>query len=140
MVGGRKVFLSGACRQKLAAARCIIMDKKADPTNPVLVETLEVLKEQEAPVWKTVREHLGKVNRQRPEVNISDIERVAEDGETVVVPGKVLGSGRLTKEVEVAAFKASRGAKQKIGEEGEFMFIQDLVEENPEGEEVRIVK
>lgn len=116
------------------------MDKKADPTNPVLVETLKVLKEQEAPVWKSVREHLGKVNRQRPEVNISDIERVAEDGETVVVPGKVLGSGKLTKEVEVAAFKASKGAKNKINDTGDFMFIQDLVEDNPEGSEVRIVK
>lgn len=116
------------------------MDKKADPTNPVLVETLEVLEEQDAPVWNAVRENLGKVNRKRPEVNISDIERIAEDGETVVVPGKVLGAGRLTKNVTVAAFNASRGAKQKISEEGEFMFIQDLIEENPEGEGVRIVK
>lgn len=116
------------------------MDKKADPTNPVLVETLETLEQQDSPVWKTVREHLGKVNRQRPEVNISEIERVAEDGDTVVVPGKVLGAGRLTKEVEVAAFKATRGARQKINDSGDFMFIQDLVDENPEGEEVRIVK
>jgi large subunit ribosomal protein L18e len=116
------------------------MDKKADPTNPVLLETIEFLEEQEAPVWKTVSEHLGKVNRQRPEVNISDIERNAEDGDTVVVPGKVLGAGRLTKDVDVAAFKASRGAKQEIKENGEFMFIQDLVEDNPEGEGVKIVK
>ncbi|MFB6147800.1 MAG: 50S ribosomal protein L18e [Candidatus Nanohaloarchaea archaeon] len=116
------------------------MDNKADPTNPVLNETLELLDEQEAPVWKTVREHLGKVNRQRPEVNISEIERNASDGDTVIVPGKVLGSGRLTKEVDVAAFKASRGAKQEIRQNGEFKFIQDLVEENPEGEEVKIVK
>lgn len=116
------------------------MDKKADPTNPVLLETIEFLEEQEAPVWKTVSEHLGKVNRQRPEVNISDIERVAEDGDTVVVPGKVLGSGRLTKDVDVAAFKASSGAKQKIKENGKFKFIRDLVDDNPEGEGVRIVK
>lgn len=122
------------------AARCITMDKKADPTNPVLLETIEFLEEQEAPVWKTVSEHLGKVNRQRPEVNISDIERVAEDGDTVVVPGKVLGSGRLTKDVDVAAFKASSGAKQKIKENGKFKFIRDLVDDNPEGEGVRIVK
>ncbi len=116
------------------------MDKNADPTNPVLIETLDVLEEQEAPIWNSVRENLGKVNRQRPEVNISDIERIAEDGETVVVPGKVLGAGRLTKNVTVSAFDVSKGARQKIEEDGEFMFIQDLVEENPEGEGVRIVK
>jgi large subunit ribosomal protein L18e len=116
------------------------MDKNADPTNPVLLETIEVLEEQEAGVWREVAENLGKVNRKRPEVNISDIERNAEDGDTVVVPGKVLGSGRLTKSVDVAAFKASRGAKQQISESGEFMFIQDLVQENPEGSNVKVIK
>lgn len=116
------------------------MDKHADPTNPVLLETIETLEEQDAQIWRDVAENLGKVNRKRSEVNLSDIERAAEDGDTVVVPGKVLGSGYLTKSVNVAAFKASTGAKQAINEDGEFMFIQDLVEENPEGSEVRIVK
>lgn len=116
------------------------MDKKADPTNEVLLETIEVLEEQESAIWNKVAENLGKVNRRRPEVNISDIERVAEDGDTVVVPGKVLGSGRLTKEVSVAAFQASQGAKAEIRDNGDFMFIQDLVEDNPEGSEVKIVK
>lgn len=116
------------------------MDKKADPTNPVLLDTIELLKDQEAPVWREVAENLGKVNRRRPEVNLSDIERVTEDGDTVVVPGKVLGSGRLTKEVTVAAFKASGSAKKKIKDQGAFSFIEDLVDENPEGEEVKIVK
>lgn len=116
------------------------MDKKADPTNPVLRETIETLEQQDANIWKDVAENLGKVNRRRPEVNLSDIERVAKDGETVVVPGKVLGSGRLTKDVSVAAFDASRSAKSKINDSGSFMFIDELVDENPEGSEVRMVK
>jgi large subunit ribosomal protein L18e len=116
------------------------MDKNADPTNPVLVETIESLEEREESIWNKVAENLGKVNRRRPEVNVSDIERSAEDGDTVVVPGKVLGTGRLTKDVDVAAFDASKGAKEKIRENGEFMFIRDLVEENPEGSGVKVVK
>jgi large subunit ribosomal protein L18e len=116
------------------------MDEKFDSTNPILLETIELLQEQDAPVWNSVAENLGKVNRDRAEVNLSDIERVAEDGDTVVVPGKVLGSGYLNKDVTVAAFKASNSAKNQIQDKGEFMFIQDLVEENPEGTEVRVVK
>ena len=116
------------------------MDAKADPTNPILLETIELLEEQKAPIWTEVAENLGKVNRQRPEVNISDIERNTEEGDTVVVPGKVLGSGRLSKNVNVAAFKASRGAKKHINDNGEFMFIDELVEDNPEGSEVKILK
>lgn len=123
------------------AARCYLsMDKNADPSNPVLVETIEFLQSQDASIWNEVAENLGKVNRKRAEVNISDIERNAEDGDTVVVPGKVLGSGRLSKSVDVAAFKASRGAKDEIRENGEFMFIRDLVEDNPEGSDVKVIK
>lgn len=118
----------------------LLMDKKADPTNPVLVDTIELLQEQDAPIWSEVAENLGKVNRRRPEVNLSDIERNTEDGDTVVVPGKVLGSGRLTKDVEVAAFKASSSAKNHINENGEFKFIEDLVDENPEGSNVKVIK
>ncbi|QKQ98956.1 50S ribosomal protein L18e [Candidatus Nanohaloarchaea archaeon] len=116
------------------------MDKNADPSNSVLLETIEFLEEQDAAIWNQVAENLGKVNRKRAEVNISDIDRVAEDGDTVVVPGKVLGTGRLDTDVDVAAFQASTGAKKKISESGDFMFIRDLVEDNPEGTEVRIVK
>lgn len=130
--------------EKLLVFECrevyYIMDKNANPTNPVLLETIENLEEQEAPIWSEVAQNLGKVNRKRAEVNLSDIERNAEDGDTVVVPGKVLGSGQLTKEVNVAAFKASKGAKKQIKENGEFMFIQDLVEENPEGSDVKVIK
>jgi len=116
------------------------MDKNADPTNPVLLETIETLEQQEANIWQDVAENLGKVNRKRPEVNLSQIDRVSEEGQTIVVPGKVLGSGRLTKDIKVAAFNASQSAKQQISENGEFMFIRDLLEENPNGSEVKIVK
>jgi len=116
------------------------MDAKTDPTNPILIETLELLQQQDAAVYREAAENLGKVNRRRPEVNLSDIERLAEEGETVLVPGKVLGSGYLNKDVKVAAFKASDSAKQQIKSEGEFVFIEDLVEENPEGKEVKLVK
>jgi len=77
------------------------MDNKANPTNPVLIETIDLLESQESSLWRDVAENLGKVNRKRPEVNLTDIERNSEEGDTVVVPGKLLGSGRLTKEVTV---------------------------------------
>ena len=116
------------------------MDAKADPTNPVLLDTIKLLEEQKAPVWREVAENLGKVNRKRPEVNLSDIERNTEEGDTVVVPGKVLGSGRLTKNITVAAFKASDSARKDIEEKGDFKLIEELVETNPEGSEVKIIK
>ncbi len=116
------------------------MDKNADPTNPILIETIQTLEEAEASFWNDVAKNLGKVNRRRPEVNISDIERNTEEGDTIVVPGKVLGSGRLSKNVNVAAFNASNSAKNHINENGEFMFIQDLFSDNPEAEDLKVIK
>jgi len=117
------------------------MDAKADPTNTVLIETIELLEEQEAPIWTEVAENLGKVNRQRPEVNISDIERNTEEGDTVVVPGKVLGAGRTAKQrCQRCSFQRFKRRKKQINDNGEFMFIDELVEDNPEGSEVKILK
>ena len=116
------------------------MDKNADPTNPILLETIESLESSNSDFWKKTAKNLGKVNRKRPEVNISDLERNTEEGDTVVVPGKVLGAGRLTKEIKVAAFQASKTAKDHIEQNGEFLFIQDLFDENPEAEDLKIVK
>jgi len=116
------------------------MDKHADPTNPILIDTIQILEEADSSFWNDVAENLGKVNRKRPEVNISDIERNTEEGDTVVIPGKVLGSGRLSKKVNVAAFNASNSARNHIEEEGEFMFIEDLFDENPDAEDLKLVK
>jgi large subunit ribosomal protein L18e len=115
------------------------MDAKADPSNPVLVDLIEELESSDADVYREAAEFLGKVNRDRPEVNLSDLDRNTEEGDTVVVPGKVLGSGNLGHELEIAAFKASRSAKQAANEVGDFMHIEELVEERPDGEEVEIV-
>gem|GEM_PF-316666 len=115
------------------------MDAKADPSNPVLVDLIEELESSDANVYREAAEFLGKVNRDRPEVNLSDLDRNTEEGDTVVVPGKLLGSGTLGHELEVAAFKASRSARQAADEAGEFTYIENLVEERPDGEGVKIV-
>ena len=68
------------------------------------------------------------------------IEKYARDGETVVVPGKVLSVGDLTKKVEVAALTFSAEAKRKIEEaKGRTLSLQELLHENPEGRKARIL-
>ncbi|MFB6182591.1 MAG: uL15 family ribosomal protein [Candidatus Nanohaloarchaea archaeon] len=57
----------------------------------------------------------------------------------IVIPGKVLGSGRITKEVTVSAFKISNSARNHVEEKGDFEYIRDLIEQNPEGENIQIL-
>lgn len=120
------------------------MVKRTGPTNPYLRQLIESLKkkslELKAPIWKDTAEKLSKPTRQRIEVNLSDIERNVSDGETIIVPGIVLSSGNLTKKVNIAAWKFSKTAEQKItSSNGKSMTIDELVKENPKGSNVKII-
>lgn len=117
--------------------------KRTGPTNIHLRLLIKKLKRasrvHEAPVWRAVAYHLSKPRRERVEVNLSRINRYAEDGDMVVVPGKVLGSGELTKKVTVAAWKFSRTAMVKLRSAGEAITIEELLQRNPEGKGVKII-
>ncbi len=113
-------------------------------TNPRIVELVQELKiesyKNDAKIWKDIAKRLSKPARRRAEVNISKINRHTEDGYVVIVPGKVLGAGKLDHKVIVAAFSFSESAKKAIEEAGgKCMKIEDLVKENPKGSMVKIM-
>ncbi len=118
--------------------------RRTGPTNIVVRKLIRSLRkaarENEAPVWSYVAELLGKPSRKRVVVNISRIERHASEGDSVVVPGKVLGAGELSKKVTVAALSFSETAIQKIKDAGgRALTIEDLILENPKGKGVRVI-
>ncbi|MGQ4891356.1 MAG: 50S ribosomal protein L18e [Candidatus Njordarchaeia archaeon] len=106
-----------------------------------LIRTLKMKsKENNAKIWRYLVEILEKPKRKRVAVNISKINRYSEKGETVVVPGKVLGTGELKHPVTVAAFKFSLSAKEKIIKAGgKTITITELLESNPSGSGVKIL-
>jgi len=112
-------------------------------TNPRLSSLIADLKSAArssgADVWDDVAERLEKPRRSHAEVNLGRIERYAEADETVVVPGKVLGSGVLSKEVTVAAVDFSGTAETKIDQVGETVRLEQAIENNPEGSNVRVI-
>lgn len=121
------------------------MKSKKGPDNPILRDLIKKLrkkgKELEVDLWSDLAERLNKSNRARSEVNISKINRHTEEGDTVVVPGKVLGSGRLDHSVSVAAFDFSDRARRRIeSSQGKVINIEELLEKNPEGEGVMIME
>src|SRR6266545_3135948 len=80
-------------------------------SNDQLIAQLTALckasRKQEAPIWGDLAERLRGPSRSWAEVNLSRIARVAPKGATIVVPGKVLGSGALPHAVTVAAVSFS---------------------------------
>lgn len=117
--------------------------KRTGPTNIQTQKLLGDLKElgrkQNALIWRLVAEELAKPTRRRREVNIGSIDLASDENSTVLVPGKVLSSGELTKKVTVAAWKFSGKAKEKINKKGKALTIQELMKANPKGSKVRIL-
>jgi large subunit ribosomal protein L18e len=113
-------------------------------TNPQITQIIQILKEksyqEEASLWKELARRLEKPTRQCAEVNLSRINRHSSPEETVLVPGKVLGSGSLDHKVRVVALDFSQSAAEKIvGAGGECLDIEQLLKENPQGNGVRII-
>jgi large subunit ribosomal protein L18e len=113
-------------------------------TNPRLASLIAELKavsrDSGANVWADVADRLEKPRRTHAEVNLGRIERYAREDETVVVPGKVLGSGVLQKNVTVAAVDFSSTARTKIEQVGDAVTLEQLAEQNPDGSNVRVIR
>ena len=120
------------------------MVKRTGPTNPILKKLIEDLKKKafdtKSDFLKDISEKLNKTRRQRIEVNIAHIERYANKDEIVVVPGVVLGYGELSKPLTISAWKFSKQAREKIEKiKGKALTIEELVEKNPKGTNVKIL-
>ncbi|MFP3254983.1 MAG: 50S ribosomal protein L18e [Thermoplasmata archaeon] len=113
-------------------------------TNPELISLIINLKkksrEENVNIWRDIAERLERPLRVWPEVNVSRIERYAENSDIILVPGKVLGSGIIKKKVTVSAFRFSKEAKEKIESAGgKVLTIEELMAINPKGKGVKII-
>lgn len=119
--------------------------KRIRATNPELIRITRTLRkksrENEVKIWRDVADRLVRSGQRRATVNVSHLRRHAKKGETIVIPGKVLGSGEIDHPIKVAAFAFSKQARSKILDaKGKCLSIQELTEKNPKGTNVRIIE
>ena len=108
-------------------------------TNPELAEVILLAKKN--PVWISVAESLSSPRRIRVEKNLEEINKEAEDGEVIIVPGKVLSQGNIDKKVKIAAFKFSQSALDKLNKSKiEAIGILEEIKKNPGAKNVRILR
>lgn len=115
---------------------------KTDPELILLISNLKA-KEREsgAAIWRDIAKRFEKPRRNWAEVNLSRLDMYAKDGETIIVPGKVLAAGVINKKVTVAAWKFSKDAQEAIvSAGGKVTKIVDLMTENPKGSGIRIMR
>jgi len=106
----------------------------------LIFNLLKLAKDKKTNIWKKLAEELSKPARSRRIANLSQIDRYSTNGEIVVIPGKVLGSGNLSHKLKIAAPAFSSSALKKIGDSGSLAIsIEELLKENPKGTGVRII-
>jgi len=121
------------------------MTRNVEKTNPRLTNLIVLLKntsrENEAMIWREIAGRLETPKRNYAEVNLSKINRYANAGDVIIVPGKVLGSGVIEQSVKIAALNFSESATNKIRDaKGQCMTIEQLIKDNPKGSGVRILR
>ena len=108
-------------------------------TNSELVET--ILKAAKNEKWFRIAEIISGPRRKRMNLNLDEIDNIAKEGETVVVPGKVLQQGELNKKIKIIALNFSENAKEKLSRsKKDFATIEEEIKKNPDGKGIRIIK
>ena len=120
------------------------MSSNSKKTNDALIALIGDLKAQSrstgAALWRDVALRLEASRSNWAEPNLSRLSRTAGEDETILVPGKLLGSGDIIGSPSVAAYSVSAGARSKIeAAGGRVMSIRDLMNDNPNGKGVRIL-
>jgi large subunit ribosomal protein L18e len=114
--------------------------KSNEQLTGLIGELKKQAREQEAALWSRIADDLSKPTRQRRIVNLSKIDRVTKDNETIVVPGKVLGTGELNHKITIAAYNFSRSALEKIQKSQSICYsLPDFMKKNPKGSNTRII-
>jgi len=114
---------------------------KNEEINKVMIELKRASKSRGQIIWATLADELDKTKRSRVSVNLSKINRHTEEGDIVVIPGKVLASGKLNHAVTIAAYDFSESAKQKISKaNGSAKTYNELLSENKELKNIKLLK
>ena len=115
----------------------VLIEKQLKTKNDKeLVETVIAAKKNKN--WFKVAEILASPRKNHKEVNLNDLNKTED--KIIVVCGKVLSQGEVSKKMKVVAYKFSEKAKEKLIKAGcEVNNILDEIKKNPEAKEVKIL-
>ena len=110
-------------------------------TNQVTIRMANDLKKasskNDAPIWAKLAEYALKPSIARRDLNLNRITQLTKENDTVVFPGKVLGTGNISHKITLFSFSISNSAATKITENGgKLISYSDLIKENPTGKGV----
>lgn len=108
-------------------------------SNSELAETIRLANNNKA--WNKIAFILSGATRNYSSINLKEIDKKTTAGDTVIIPGKVLSTGSLTKKVRICALGISAVAKEKLKEsKSEFASILDEIKSNLKAEGIKVIQ
>lgn len=97
-------------------------------------------KKTKAPIWRAVEDEIAGRRVNRRQVNVGRLAEITKQGEVIVIPGKLLGTGSVGHKLTVCAYSVSEGAAKKIiNAGGKVLAFEELIKKHPDGKGVRII-
>jgi len=107
--------------------------------NTMLVETLRAAKKTGSEIWLNVASVLSSPRRNKIAVNLGELEKATKEGDSIVVPGKILSQGEISKKIAVIAFAFSKKAKEKLLKtKSQAVNIIDEIKKNPQAKGLKV--
>lgn len=116
---------------------------KRDTKNLQIQKLIENLykssKDKKKEIYASVARILEASSRKQPSKNLFNLQRLSyiKDGDIVVIPGKVLGTGNLEKNITIYALSFSEAAKAKY--KG-LKTLKDFCKDNIDYKKVKLIK
>ena len=110
-------------------------------TSQVVIQMAKELKKasskNNAPIWAKLAEYALKPSVARRNINLYRIGQLTKENDTVVFPGKVLGTGTIPHKINLCSFSISDSAASKVLESGgKLVSYEELIEQHPSGKGV----
>ena len=110
-------------------------------TNQVVIRMASDLRKasvaNDAPIWRKLAEYALKPSIARRDINVNRISQLTKENDTVVFPGKVLGTGNVSHKITLCSFSISNSAAAKVVENGgKIISYLELIKQNPTGKGV----
>ena len=112
-------------------------------TDPEIVETIKLAMgaAKKNLEWGKIAKVLSGPRKNYSRVNVGQIDRSSKEGDTVIVPGKVLSSGSISKRVKVCVLSFSELAVKKILKtKSEYVMLSEEISKNPNADGIKIIK
>ena len=114
-----------------------IEERLKKKVNPYLVETIIKLKKINPLLAKLI----ASPKKKEIKFNLDEINKMSENGESLIIAGKILGSGDLDKKVKLIALSASKQALNKMkAKKIEFSTIYENLNDSKKLKEYRILE